>query len=32
MVFSNGTDADKAQNFIDSRVEKRRRGIYGPPL
>jgi dynein heavy chain len=32
MVFSNGTDADKAQNFIDSRVEKRRRGVYGPPL
>lgn len=32
MVFSNSANADKAQSFIDSRLEKRRKGIYGPPL
>jgi dynein heavy chain, axonemal len=32
MVYSNGTTAEKAQIFIDSRLEKRRKGVYGPPL
>jgi dynein heavy chain len=32
MVYSNGSNAEKAQNFIDSRLDKRRKGVYGPPL
>jgi dynein heavy chain, axonemal len=32
MVYSAVTNAEKAQIFIDSRLERRRKGVYGPPL
>lgn len=32
MVFSNNITADKTQHFIDSRLERRRKGVYGPPF
>lgn len=32
MVFSSSSNAEKAQHFIDQRLEKRRKGVYGPPF
>ena len=32
MVFSNNITADKTQHFIDSRLERRRKGVFGPPF
>jgi hypothetical protein len=31
VAFSHNTDAKKAQNFIDSRLDKRSKKTYGPP-
>ena len=30
--FSHNTDAKKAKNFFDSRLDKRRKNVYGPPF
>jgi len=30
--FSHSTDAKKAKNFFDSRLDRRFKNIYGPPL
>jgi len=32
IVFSNNSNAEKTQHFIDSRLERRRKGVYGPPF
>jgi dynein heavy chain len=32
LCFSNNTNAEKAQYFIDSKLERRRKGVYGPPF
>lgn len=32
IVFSNNSTADKIQHFIDSRLDRRRKGVYGPPF
>ena len=32
MVFANSSNSEKAQYFVDSRLEKRRKGVFGPPL
>ena len=31
MTFSANTQAMHVQEYLDSKLEKRRRGIYGPP-
>ena len=31
MGFAGGTSANQTQDFIDSKSEKRRKGVYGPP-
>lgn len=31
MTFSANTQAGNVQEFLDNKLEKRRRGIYGPP-
>ncbi|KAH0572596.1 Dynein heavy chain [Spironucleus salmonicida] len=32
LTFSANTQAGQVQQYLDSKVEKRRRGIYGPPV
>lgn len=32
IVFSNNSTADKIQHYIDSRLERRRKGVFGPPF
>lgn len=32
LVFSNNSTAEKTQHFIDSRLERRKKGIFGPPF
>ena len=32
VAFSHNTDSKKAQNFFDSRLDRRRKNVYGPPF